>query len=226
MYEPDRLKVDFWKEMAIWEVYQIPYLFLGYEPPPAHDSYRLDDIVSLDEHDDELRWQYEKLIRDAIDSGALISDPFARTPTTPLRAVDVIKWRKNKTSIEPVQIYLEMEKEIHESETEDKVNQQPTTTRHTQSKDFQPRDAIGRAMKNIAEAYADKGQIVTGEEMIDRLKKQFSASIRSSDKDYFSYTNSIAKKRVILSKANYEKRLTRIRKWNKVNLKQPDTTRH
>jgi len=117
MYEQDRLKVDFWKEMAIWEVYQIPYLFLGYEPPPAHDSYRLDDIVSLDEHDGELRWQYEKLIRDAIDSGALISDPFARTTTTPLRAVGVIKWRKNKTSIEPVQIYREMEKEIQESDT-------------------------------------------------------------------------------------------------------------
>jgi len=143
-----------------------------------------------------------------------------------LRAADVIKWRKTKNSIKPVRIYLKMEKEIHESETEDKVNQQSTTTRHTQSKEFQPRDAIGREMKIIAKAYADKGQIVTGEEMIDRLKKQFSASIRRSDKDYFSYTNLITKKRVTLSKANYEKRLTRIRKWNKVNLKQPDTTRH
>lgn len=221
----EQLHVEYWKDKEIWDNYEIPYLFLGYNPKP-YDSRPFDDYITLDEHEQELYDLYFKLINEAIELGKLISVKVNLRNFCSLRAADVIKWRKTKNSIKPVRIYLKMEKEIHESETEDKVNQQSTTTRHTQSKEFQPRDAIGRAMKIIAEAYADKGQIVTGEEMIDRLKKQFSASIRRSDKDYFSYTNLITKKRVTLSKANYEKRLTRIRKWNKVNLKQPDTTRH
>lgn len=118
--EQYRLNVDYWKDKAIWKDYEIPYLFLGYEPKPCeYDDYdRIDDSLSLNDQEVELYRQYFNLIREAIKLGSLT--PFEITSDSiSLRATDVKEWRKTVPFIKPVKIYLEMEKEIPEPNTAD-----------------------------------------------------------------------------------------------------------
>jgi len=117
------LNFAYWKDKTIWEIYQIPYLFLGYEPKP-YNSRLLDDVIDLDEQEGKRYDQYYDLIKDAIDSGALICDPSARTPTTPLRASDIKTWRKTVDFIKPAKIYLDMEDAITESPSNANNNKQ------------------------------------------------------------------------------------------------------
>ena len=44
--EKHRLKVDFWKEKELWNDFEIPYLFLGYEPMSCDYAalWRLDSL--------------------------------------------------------------------------------------------------------------------------------------------------------------------------------------
>ena len=95
MNEQHRLNVDYWKNKKIWEIDQIPYLFLGYEPVP-HNSRPLDDVTTLDKQESELYDQYWHLIRVAIDIGKLIPVQSSTARTTPLRAVEIKEWRKDK----------------------------------------------------------------------------------------------------------------------------------
>ena len=66
----EQLDVEYWKDKTIWEEYQIPYLFLGYEPPSSYNSY-LDDVITLDEHEEDLYVKYKALISEAITLGNL-----------------------------------------------------------------------------------------------------------------------------------------------------------
>jgi len=231
--EKHRLKDDFWKEKELWNDYEIPYLFLGYEPMSCDYAalHRIDSLF-LNDREEELYSQYLNLIREAIDLGSLT--PFKTTShSISFRSGDIKVWRKTKSSIKPVQIYIDMEKEIQEPDTadnstegemsgkakkKDQKTQQPTITPPTQSKVYPAKDAIGRAMMMIAQAYADKGLIVTGDEMLNGLKKQLGATTKSSDNDYVSYTDTATKKRVKLNKANFGRRFTRTRK--KIEIKQ------
>jgi len=109
-----QLDVDHWKDMEIWEIDQIPYLFLGYEPVP-YNPRPLDDVTTLDEEEGKLYDRYYELIRVAIDIGDLIPVQSPTARKTPLRATHVIKWRKKKRSIKEVKIYIDLEKAIPET---------------------------------------------------------------------------------------------------------------
>jgi len=218
MNENHLLDVEHWKDVEKWDNYEIPYLFLGYNPKP-YDSRPLDDYIVLDGHEQGLYDHYFKLINEAIEFGKLTAVGIDIRGFCSLRATKVIKWRKSKKSIKPVDIYLELEQEIHKLESDDKVNQQDTTTRRTQNQDYNPTSRIGQAMKRIAQLYADKGIVVPGEDMIGRLQKQFGATIRKNDNDYFSYTNLSNNKRKIMTKIAYEKMFTRVRNSIKKKLK-------
>jgi len=136
-----QLNVKKWKDMEIWEIDQIPYLFLGYEPVP-YNSRPLDDVTTLDKQESELYDQYWHLIRVAIDIGKLIPVQSSTARTTPLRAVEIKEWRKDKQhSIKPVPIYVEMEKKIQEPDAADNSVKSKTIT-NREPKPYNPRHEI------------------------------------------------------------------------------------
>lgn len=136
-----QLNVKKWKDMEIWEIDQIPYLFLGYEPVP-YNFRPLDDVTTLDEQESELYDQYFNLIRVAIDIGKLTPVQSSTARTTPLRAVEIKEWRKTKQdSIKPVPIYLKMEEEIQVPDTADNSVKSKTIP-NQEPKPYNPRHEI------------------------------------------------------------------------------------
>ena len=74
-------------------------------------------------------------------------------------------------------------------------------------------------MAKIAEPYITKGELVSGEEMLNELQKNLNATINKNDlKKYVVYTDPkapIGEKKKSLSKAAYGQRLRHIRNWSR-----------
>jgi hypothetical protein len=121
----DLLNPEYWLSKELWTEYEIPFLFLGYKP-------QYGDIY-LNAQEDALRERYAELIREAIQLKKLI--PYDnrydyRGSGLAFLSHDVKTWRKTKEQfIKPVQIYLDIEKDIKEPDTADNLVKSMKTTK-------------------------------------------------------------------------------------------------
>jgi len=155
MNEQHRLNVDYWKNKKIWEIDQIPYLFLGYEPVP-HNYRPLDDVTTLDRQESERYYQYWRLIQEAIDLDELIPIKSSMAHTTPLKAADIKKWRKDVSYIKPSKIYLEMEEGIQESKSNDIEDSEISTSASTVKDEAACQHWLEKLMSNDSQQKENK----------------------------------------------------------------------
>jgi len=206
------IDADFWLAKEIWTEHEIPYLFLGLEPPPLGKSDYLNPAKS------KLRKQYSVLIADSVENDKLVPLDM-RSYYKSFKSNDVKEWRETVPFIKPVQAYLDMEACILSRENgaepiKETPSKPPVTAKLKQRKGFIVRDALGRAMKEIALNYKNKNQLVTGQEMLGELTSKLSATIKKNNrKEFISYTDVKTKTRKKVSKDSFEGRFTRIRKW-------------
>jgi len=88
----------------------------------------------------------------------------------------------------------------------------------TRKNKYTPRDSLGRLMLARANTFAERqnGAIINSDEMLSQLQN-YGATIKSSNKEYVKYTDTVIKKVITLSKKSFEARFTRIRNYIKEN---------